>query len=221
MTAFALKLIAIIAMTCDHIGASILVGNDWLFLRAIGRLTMPIMAYFAAVGFRKTKNIGRYLLRLIIFAIISELPYYLVFGTHGNVIITIFLGVFALYLGEIASKKSKVLQISIWLIFAIIAFFAQTDWSFTGVLLIIAFYLANGNKIKSVLYPLPVYALYMTTFLGNGTHYFVFNMIQLWGLMSLPLLCLYNGRKGCNAKYLFYVYYPLHLAMIYIAKLLL
>ncbi len=216
MSSFILKTIAIIAMTCDHIGAKILTSELWL--RAIGRITMPIMAYQAALGYRKTKNVPQYLLRLGIFALISEPIYYLLFEHHTNVIATIFLGVSSLYIADILEKRTNnsLSRIISYILFSYIAYLLQTDWSFTGVLLIIAFYHANTDKFKILLYPLPVYLLYMTTFLGKGNDYFQLNLIQLFGLFALPLICLYNGKRGPRVKYLFYIFYPLHMIIIYI-----
>ena len=216
MSSFILKLLAIVAMACDHIGAKIFPSELWL--RAIGRITMPIMAYQAATGYRKTKNVPKYLLRLGIFALVSEPFYYLLFEHHSNVIITIFLGVASLYTADLIEKVSKKnwCRIFSYAIFAYIAHLLQSDWSFTGVFLIIAFYHANGDKLKNLLYPLPVYSVYMMTFLGKGESYFRLNLVQLFGLCALPLIFFANGKKGPNAKYLFYIFYPLHMVLIYI-----
>lgn len=218
MSSFVLKLIAIIAMLCDHIGAVFFPSELWI--RAIGRITMPIMAYQAAVGYKKTTNIKRYLARLFVFALISEPFYYLLFERHTNVIATIFLGVAALYAADVLKRKTekKLYVILTYLLFAYIAHILQTDWSFTGVFLIIAFYYADNDNIKKLTYPLPVYALCMTTFLGKGSAYFQINLIQLFGLCALPIVCFANGKRGLRAKYLFYIFYPLHLFLIYIIK---
>ena len=105
MSAFILKLIAILAMVCDHVGAELFPNMLWL--RAVGRLTMPIMSYFAAIGYRKTRSVPKYLLRLGIFAILSEPCYYILFQVHSNVIITIFLGVASLYIADLLKNKTK------------------------------------------------------------------------------------------------------------------
>lgn len=221
MSSFILKIISILAMTFDHIGAILLPSELWL--RAIGRITMPIMAYQAATGFRKTKSVSRYLLRLGIFALLSEPIYYLLFEHHTNVIATIFFGVSSLYLADVIKERTnnKYFRLFSYALFSLLAYVLQTDWSFTGVFLIIAFYHANTDKIKILLYPLPVYLLYMTTFLGKGTAYFQLNLIQLFGLLALPLICLSNGQRGPKAKYLFYIFYPLHMIIIYILSIVL
>ncbi len=218
MSAFVLKIIAIIAMVCDHAGAVFFPSVLWL--RAVGRLTMPIMAYFAAVGFRKTRSVPKYLLRLGIFALISEPCYYLLFEEHSNVIITIFLGVAALYTADIIKKKwdKRFLVVIPYITACIIAVFLNSDWSYAGVLFIIALYYANGNRVKTLLYPLPVYLLFMLDFLTKGIEYFTLNLLQLTGIAALFILCLYSGKKGPGLKYFFYIFYPLHLMIIYLIK---
>lgn len=218
MSAFLLKIIAIISMVFDHVGAVFFPSAIWL--RAIGRLTMPIMAYFAAVGFEKTKSVPKYLLRLGVFALISEPVYYLLFNNHSNVIITIFLGVASLYAADLLKNKFKHKWIVVfpYIIACLIAISLNSDWSYSGVLFIVAFFYAKGNKIKTLLYPLPVYALFMLEFLSKGIEYFKLNLVQLTGLFALFLLCTYTGKKGMNMKYLFYVFYPLHLFIIYLIK---
>lgn len=216
MSAFILKLIAIIAMVLDHVGAVFFPSEMWL--RAIGRLTMPIMSYFASVGYRKTKSVPKYLLRLGIFALISEPFYYLLFNDHANDIFTIFLGVAALFIADWLKKKFKRGWIVIfpYIIACAAAILLKSDWSYAGVLFIIAFFYANESKIKILLYPLPVYALFMLEFYTEGIEYFTLNLLQLTGLIALILLCFYTGKKGPNMKYFFYVFYPLHLLVIYI-----
>ncbi|MBO4392596.1 MAG: hypothetical protein J5816_04755, partial [Clostridia bacterium] len=189
MSAFILKLIAILAMVCDHAGAELFPSMLWL--RAIGRLTMPIMSYFAAVGYNKTRSVPKYLLRLGIFAIISEPCYYLLFQDHSNVIITIFLGVASLYTADILKRKTKHEWTAVFPYIAacIAATLLNSDWSWSGVLFIIAFHYAGDNKIKTLLYPLPVYFCFVLSFLPDGPEVFTLNLIQLTGIFALFLLC--------------------------------
>ncbi|MBQ6051880.1 MAG: hypothetical protein IJL30_01170 [Clostridia bacterium] len=218
MSAFILKLIAILAMVCDHVGAELFPNMLWL--RAVGRLTMPIMSYFAAIGYRKTRSVPKYLLRLGIFAILSEPCYYILFQDHSNVIITIFLGVASLYIADLLKNKTKREWTAVFPYIAacIAATLLNSDWTWAGVLFIIAFYYAGERKIKILLYPLPVYMLFVLSFIPKGPEVFTLNLIQLSGISALFLLCFYNGKKGPNMKYFFYIFYPLHLLVIYLIK---
>ena len=232
MSAFAIKLIAIIAMVIDHVGY--IFFPQTTVLRIIGRLTMPIMAFFAAEGFEKTRNRFRYLLRLFIFAAISELPYRLAFNIipekqyyPSNVIFTIFLGVLALTLGEFLTKKTKapIIRFLPYLLCMYLAWYFYTDWNWLGVLMVIALYYARKSKPKQALFLGGSYLLYILAewyhrFLKGTLIYGLSSPIHLFGLFSLIFIFLYNGKRGCPRPmgYLFYVFYPLHLIVLYLFK---
>lgn len=243
MNASILKIIAIIAMVFDHIGYIFFPQQTWL--RAIGRLTMPIMAFFAAEGYKYTRNIYKYMIRLFIFAVISEIPFCLAFNEQEktflhfhNVIFTIFLGVFALWLGNLLKKltNKKILTIIIYIICCYLAILLETDWSWTGVAMIIVFYEANKNinnknglnqnKTSTINAKWTIIGLtcvyigffiyeYINDFINGTLNGYEKNFINIYGLLSLPLLCLYNQKKGPKLKYLFYIFYPTHLLLLY------
>ena len=105
MTAFTLKIIALFAMLIDHIAVAF-PDTFPLWFRAVGRLAWPIFAYFLAEGFRHTKAREKFLMRLLAFAVISEIPYDLVMGNavnfaaNTNIFYTLFLGGMAICLYE-------------------------------------------------------------------------------------------------------------------------
>ena len=110
----ALKVIAVISMTIDHVALYVLAGylsmqDVWLYdvLRGIGRLAFPIFAFLVIEGFYHTHNILKYMATLLIFAIVSEIPWYLLgqYGSH-NVLFTLLLGLIAVYLTDKISKNS-------------------------------------------------------------------------------------------------------------------
>ncbi|MCL2088273.1 MAG: conjugal transfer protein TraX [Oscillospiraceae bacterium] len=226
MTSFALKIIAIIAMTIDHAG--LLLFDDNIYMRIIGRLTMPIMAYFAAEGVRHTRNISRYMMRLLVFALISSSPVLLLFFGYNlgsfmvfNVIYTILFGVVGLHLYE--RYRDKHYKILMLILPAMAAFALKTDWSFAGVIFIYAFYFAGKDRTKTAVYftaaaiinPAIHTALYLTERISYGK--FVFHApVQLGVLAALPLIFLHNGRQGVRAKYLFYIFYPLHMLVLWL-----
>ena len=104
LDSFQLKWIAIITMLIDHVGAIFFPGN--LVFRYVGRIAFPIFCFQLVEGFFHTRNIEKYMLRLGIFAIISEIPYDLAFRgnildfEHQNVFFTLFLGILMLYLNR-------------------------------------------------------------------------------------------------------------------------
>ena len=161
MTSFKLKIIAIITMVCDHLG-------DALFsvvspLNFIGRMAFPIFAFQISEGYIYTKNIKRYLLRIFVFAIISQIPFYLFihkfFGESGlNIFFTLFLGLTSILLYDKIKKKVKsknkiinVLAILPAIILSIIGQLLDVDYGWWGVILIFVFFVFKDNKIKTVI----------------------------------------------------------------------
>lgn len=162
MSTFALKLIAIVTMTIDHVGSVFFQNHPWLYLicKIIGRLAFPIFAFLIVEGFFHTSNIKKYLTRLGVFALISEIPFDLAFYDtymylgHQNIFFTLFLGLLTIYLiSMVEAKYQKNMLIvnlanaGITIAFSFVASFLQTDYKFMGILLIVAFYLFRGSKI--------------------------------------------------------------------------
>lgn len=240
-----LKYIAVVAMLIDHIAWAFVPFNTVLgqAMHFIGRLTAPIMCFFIAEGFFHTRNVGKYMLRLGIFAVISHIPFLMVealkdvpfalrdgslwinpqiFSFSTSVIYTLFLGLLALYTWK--NVKSKALRIIAVIGLCILAL--PGDWMYFSVLWILFFGIYHGNLKKQIIsyYVITVFeilALAGTRALNGNFSFF----IMLWqlGLLLPPLFfILYNGKRG-NAspfnKWFFYIFYPLHLLVIGIIKL--
>lgn len=216
MTASAIKLIAIIAMLIDHIGAVFFPQH--MFLRAIGRIAFPIFAYFITEGFRYTRNRTKYFMRLSLFAFLSEIPFDLLFYgsilefTHQNVFFTLALGLLAIWAIDRFKDKDSVLSLLGYVIaigLAVLAYLMKTDYAAYGVALIVLFYAFSSNKLTmSVIYILiaAVYSLVIEEF-----------PLLLYQLFSLIPINLYNGKKGASSgfiKYGFYLFYPGHLLLL-------
>ena len=227
MTAFTLKIIASLCMLIDHTGA-VFPESTPEYFRWIGRIAFPIFAYMVAQGCKHTRNINKYLLRLGIFAIVSEIPfdialmhYYGVDGalnlninflSHTNVFYTLFLGVACIAAYEKFKQKMPAwLAISAALPFILAAFVLQSDYSVFGVGLILLLYIAN-----------PESKVARTVILAVGVIYlYRFNlMLMLFALVSAALVFLYNGRQGPKVKWAFYVFYPAHISVLAVIWLL-
>jgi hypothetical protein len=242
MSSFALKLIAIITMLIDHATVVFVPENIWLHTagRTIGRLAFPIFIFLLVEGFYHTSNIKKYLTRLGIFALISELPFDLAFYNasyakeganirtqfpkmftdvqtfdivitrfmkHQNIFFTLFLGLSAIWLMSMIEKKyrnnllyTNLLNAAVTIAFSFCAAFLRTDYGFTGILLIVAFYLFRGSK------PLLILALLILS--GN--------IVQAFSALAIAPIAFYNGKKGKSIKYLFYAFYPVHLFLLYV-----
>lgn len=236
MTAFFLKIIAVLAMVVDHTAYVFVPGSSVFYfpMRIIGRLTMPIMCFFAAEGVRKTRNIRKYLIRLFVFALLSEMPFRLLLRTRPpqiwmpqNVIFTLFFAVLALALGNRLEEKGHrpYLRLLPYGAACVLLGWFDTDYFWFGALLVFAFYHGKTSEKKQLLYLLAAYAAFL---IGEVTKGLIAGdpvipllnvILELPSLCALPLLARYNGVKGGparGARYLFYVFYPLHMVVLYL-----
>ncbi len=208
MTGFQLKLLAMLTMTADHIGAVFF--PEIPLLRWIGRLAMPVLCFFIGEGLRHTRSPRRYLLRLTGFALLSELPFDLAFyggieWGHQNVYFTLALGLLALWAIQSRDMEGWLLALTA----ALAAELLGCDYGMYGVLLILLldrFHRARSEQLAAA-------ALLNLAFFGLQT--------QTLSLIALPLLWLYNGKRGRDDRRLFYLYYPAHLCVLGILRFVL
>ncbi len=210
MSRFQLKLLAVITMIIDHTGAVLF--PDFIILRMIGRLSFPIYAYFISEGLLHTSNIKKYLLRLLAFAIVSEIPYdlafhHVLFYPKGqNVFFTLFFGLVA-----VAALKNQPPRHPAPALFlaAGAAFFAwifHSDYSWFGVLVIIILSCFRDRRSNS----------FLLFILANTGYSLLTSRLQLLAAASCLPLSLYNGEKGTyRLKYFFYAIYPVHLILLF------
>jgi hypothetical protein len=203
MNGFYLKLLAVITMLIDHIGAVLF--PQYLVFRMIGRLSFPIYCFLLVEGYTHTSNLTKYMKRLLIFAFISEIPFDLAFNSNlffpknQNVFFTLFLGLLAIYCID-HFNTNKLKQILYVISICLIALLINCDYNFIGVLMILGFYLYKNNKKMLVVFEAVLsLTLYLETF----------------GLISFIPIFLYNKKRGYNIKYLFYIFYPVHLLILY------
>ena len=209
LNTFTLKMIAIISMLIDHIGY-IFFPNAMIF-RIIGRLSFPIFTYVLAEGFVYTKDVKKYLLRLGVFALLSEIPFDLAFTgkvfefSHQNIFFTLFFGVLMLY--TMSRMKNIVIQYATVLATIFVCQFLHTDYSSIGVLLVFVFYVFRQRKVEKLLI-----AGFIFLALTGG--------LQLYALLAFPLITLHNGEQGPKLKAFFYLFYPAHLLILYLVHLI-
>ena len=221
----ALKWIAVITMLIDHFAASFLnryisvtdsfdeVYPLYTTCRYIGRIAFPIYIFLLIEGYQKTRNVKKYLGRMFLFSLISEIPFDLAFSyrifdaSSQNVFFTLFLGLFALYLMDLAQTKCKEkpalvfpLRLFIIAVTLLLADIFQTDYSYVGVLAILIMFEFRHKP-----------ALQMIA--GCLT--------ELYALFGVLPVCFYNNMRGRQMKYFFYLFYPLHLILLWIAGIML
>jgi len=224
MSAFILKIIACITMFIDHIGYC-LFGTSSYF-NYIGRIAFPIFAYQISQGYVHTKNLKKYLIRLAIFALISQLPYMLFHSIISdtfaiNVIFTLLFGILGIIIYD---KTTKLCGILSTISLAVIAQICKFDYGFYGVAIVFLFYLCRNSKLLTFLafslatilnyaYKVFLYAIYGEEYFKIALNYYI--PYCLFTIASAIFICLYNKKKGPNTKYLLYLFYPLHLLLIY------
>lgn len=227
-----LKMVAALTMLVDHLGAELF--PQLTILRIIGRLAFPIFSYFIYEGFQYTHNKGKYLLRIFLLGILCGVVYYLYSGTlYGNVLITFSFSIIVLYVISTVrewmakEQKSRLLRATVILgailvipgVLAGIYFICQwiyIDYGFWGILLPVFADIGNhmGRK-KTGHMPLAGFAtglLILSVEIGG---------IQYFSLFAIPLLAMYNGKRGSlHMKSFFYWFYPAHLAVVGLLSLL-
>jgi len=213
MNRFEIWLIAIITMTIDHIG--VILYPDIELFRIIGRLAMPLFVYMLIQGFVYTKNLKNYLIRLIAIAIPSELVFDLIRSNHlidfgrQSIIFTLIACLILLIIlknNEISNFKKVISIIGMILLTNL----CRMDYAVIAILLTTIFYTYNDEKkelLKTSIVAIVIYSL-------------LTNWVQLYSLLALPLIMLYNNKQGIKLKHLNYLYYPLHLIVLYSISLL-
>ena len=212
MTSFVLKIIALISMICDHTGY--IIFDCFSFMNYIGRLAFPIFAFLITEGYTHTSNLKRYFSRLLIFSVISQLPYMLLFN-HSftlNILFTLALGLLAITVyNELNNKLFGILFIIFCSVLANILHF---DYGWFGIVIIFIFYIFKTNKIYlNILFSFTVFINYFYYFAKTSRIEYLFIILSC--TLSLIPINLYNGKKGKNTKYLLYIFYPLHLIILY------
>lgn len=234
MTSFVLKIIALITMFIDHISYPLYGGS--IVLNSIGRVAFPIFAFQISEGFIHTKNIKKYLLRLGIFAIISQVPFQLFHfkfidpNTIAlNVFFTLFFGLLSICIFDYIKNCFKKMQnynknLHLDLIFglictvliAIVAEFLNTDYGFWGVIVVFMFYFFKENKLAMIISFITLciikYGIQIIDY-GFSIYYVIFCLCTI---LPIIFISLYKGKQGKKIKYLLYFFYPAHLLLLYL-----
>lgn len=213
MNSFVLKIIACISMFIDHLRYAI--PGKPFFMSYIGRLAFPIFAFQSAQGYTYSKNLKKYLLRLLIFAIISQIPYHFYFDTNNpNVLFTLFLGLICIHIWEIFKGNKKIIAVPIIAAIMYFSYFIHTDYSYYGIGIMLIFHIFRNKKLFMTLgFLLATFIFFTIEFKLYQMRTIVVLLFVCTSLGILPCL-LYNGKQGPKAKYLFYFFYPVHLAVL-------
>lgn len=240
ITGSTLKIVAMIAMLIDHIGAVVctrmmmaagymdIVGateeaiiawttanadlySTYFIFRSIGRIAFPIFAFLLVEGFLHTQDTKKYAIRLFAFALISEIPFDLALQSkvleleYQNVFFTLAIGFVTMIAYKYIEEKEiqntftkYLLQILAVMAGMAAAMFLRTDYGALGIFAIISIYIFRNNKLFQI-------AAIGLVFIENMAAWFAF----------VPIL-LYNGKRGMKMKWPFYIFYPVHLLVLFV-----
>lgn len=224
LTSNQIKLIAIIAMTIDHVVWLLFPGfrKEWwiLALHVPGRLTAPIMWFFIAEGFHYTRNVKKYIFRLFVFAIISHFAYNFAGGIpfiphsvfNGTSVMWSLAWSVVVMVIFTTDRLPQWLKLLLTIVICLITF--PSDWSSIAAMCPVYLYLNRGNFRKqahTLFIWIVMYAMVYFIALDK-----VYGILQMFTLLSLPILNQYNGQRGNwkGMKWFFYLYYPAHLFAI-------
>lgn len=237
-TSMALHIMAMIFMLFDHLWGTIVPGNDWM--TCIGRLSFPIFAFMIVEGYFHTKNLKKYVLRLLVFAIISEIPFNLAMSSrifnpmHQNVLWSFLISIGLIYWNEKAKATQKIWkQIAVGCISVILGYIlgiiTMVDYYHAGILTVLVFYFFRQKKWWSYLGQF-VCLWYINTEILGGFGYeiplfgkTIFVHRQGFALLALIPIWLYRGKQGYHSKilqYVYYAFYPVHLLILGLIKIL-
>lgn len=203
---FALKWIALSTMTIDHVGMVLFPNVVWL--RMIGRIAFPVYCFLLVEGALHTKDIRRYLGRLLLFAFLSEIPFNLAHDgsiwnpEYQNIYFTLFLGLLAVVC---LRHQKRLLGAAGAMVMIIGAEILHTDYGGGGVVFVLVFFVFYGKRL-------------MQSIVFSATEFFLFGGLQNYGMLALIPISLYNGKRGPSLKYFFYFYYPAHLLVLYLIR---
>jgi hypothetical protein len=210
-----LKWIAIITMTVDHVGA--VLYPEFTVLRWIGRLAFPLFAYLLILGMESTRNIRKYFTRLFIFALISQVPFFLAIDYGPFELLNIFFTLsFGLLFITFFKRGSPLAFVPLFA-----SFILPIDYGIYGIAVIGCMYILTKNTKLGVVSLLLLNVLFLVPFNSQFLSVAAIPLIVFHKEGSLNMTKEFSGnfRMPLWRKYFFYFYYPLHLALIYLIKL--
>lgn len=237
LTSFQLRIIAMVAMFCDHAYKTIGLGGVWMTY--IGRIAFPIFAFQLVEGYFHTRDYKSYCSRLLIFALLSEIPYNMMSPLGGiinifeqNVLWTMLVGMILIKLIDTVMNKvdgavvKTIMVVLLCVIGYLVGKYIRVDYHGEGVLTFVVFYFARRYKKYS--YIIQFVGLFILNYMLLG-QVFLFDIfgislklpIQCLAILSLPLIWLYHGKQGYYSKAwsrFCYWFYPLHILLLVLAQ---
>ncbi len=232
LNAAALHILAMALMLCDHLWATLLPAQEWL--TCVGRLAFPMFAFMAVEGYFHTHSFKRYALRMLVFALLSEIPFDLMYGgtwfypVHQNVIWTLLIGLLGIRAMEAVREKGKLWLyvltcVGVTALGAALGTLGMVDYYGAGVLTVFVFYFFHGREWWKLLGQ--ILALYWINVRMLGGQVYPMTILgmnvelsqQGLALLALVPIWLYRGRQGHHSRafqYVCYAFYPVHMLIL-------
>lgn len=232
LSAAALHVLAMALMLCDHLWATLLPAQEWL--TCVGRLAFPMFAFMAVEGYFHTRSFKRYALRMLVFALLSEIPFDLMYGgtwfypVHQNVIWTLLIGLLGIRAMEAVREKGKLWLyvltcVGVTALSAALGTLGMVDYYGAGVLTVFVFYFFHGREWWKLLGQ--ILALYWINVRMLGGQVYPMTILgmdvelsqQGLALLALVPIWLYRGRQGHHSRafqYVCYAFYPVHMLIL-------
>ena len=221
MSSFVLKIIAALSMLLDHMGLLLFPQLPWL--RVLGRLAFPIYAFCIAEGFRHTRSRKRYFLQVFLLGLVCQIVYFVADGSlYLGVLIVFSLSIGLMWAFDRVKKaeapgKRRLNAALFALLLAAVALlctYMEVDYGFWGIMLAFVYFACEKPEHGLALFT-AVLLLLCLRLASTGFE------VQWWSLMTLPLIYAYNGQPGkYRLKYFLYIFYPAHLAALYLIAML-
>lgn len=235
MDSFILHIIAMSAMLLDHLWGFGFVDSD--IFTCIGRIAFPIFAFMIVEGYFNTKSLKKYVLRLFIFALLSEIPFNLMMGSHlfypisQNVLWTFLISIGLIWLMERVKDKNffirALMLVLVLFLGLVLGVICMADYNYAGIFMVLVFYFFRGKKWYLMIAQV-LFLWYINKEMLGGYEY----LLEIYGktlhipyqalaLFALIPIWLYNGRHGFYnkyIKYLYYGFYPCHMLLLWIIR---
>lgn len=226
-----LRLLAMGLMLIDHMGAVLFPEAVWM--RIVGRLAFPIFAFQTAQGYRHTRNFKRYCLRLLLFGLVSEIPFDLMisgdirYPFHQNVMFTLLLGLLVIrQLDGLRAEQhvgARLARLGILTLILLVGVLLLADYGLLGVMTVVVFDLFRGKKLPQLLAMAAIhifgYSSQTIPLFGGAVRF----PLQGFAVLALIPIWLYNGEKGPGGKgfqYAAYAFYPAHMLLLALTQIL-
>lgn len=236
ITAAVLHILAMAFMLCDHLWAVLLPAEEWL--TCIGRIAFPIFAFMLTEGYFHTHDLRRYILRLLAGALLSEIPFDLMYGGsvfypyHQNVLWTFLISLLLMALIDRVRKRFKpagaaAASAGLALLGFLLGYAAMVDYYGVGVLTVLVFYFFHERTWKSFFGQMLCLYILNVGLLGGYCYIVIlfgheFEVVQQGlALLALIPIWLYRGKQGYHHKVFqifCYAFYPLHMLVLFLVR---